>query len=426
MADYQIPLNRMGEIQLPPEIAERYGYCSGASVSLSETPEGIFIHRPPQGLRKIYLEPTNLCNLNCSTCVRQGWRDPQGMMEMEAYEGLIKQLAELPTVETLHFGGYGEPLLHPEIERMVRMAKEAGRKTELVTNAILLDHCVAEKLVNAHLDTLIFSVDGLSPETYEAIRIGASFENFRKNVETLAKVKSQKGRVRPLIGLEFVVMKQNIQDLERLLSFSHEMEASFLILNNLLPHTKEMKDQVLYNNWTVVSPLPPSPYRRGLRLQKTFHDFVNILLPKIQLSEESYRPLFKLLRLRSHEGPLFDSNGPRGIYCRFVNEGFLAIAWDGEVSPCLALMHSYGCYILDRYKEIQRYSVGNVREMSLREIWGAEGYSAFRSRVKAFEFSPCAECGGCGLSETNEEDCFGNPFPVCGDCLWARGILQCP
>ena len=346
------------------------------------------------------------------------------MMEMEAYEGLIQQLAELPKVETLHFGGYGEPLLHPEIERMLRMAKEAGRKTELITNALLLDHSMAEKLVNARLDTLIFSVDGLSPETYEAIRIGASFEQVRKNVEDLAKMKREKGRLRPRIGLEFVAMKQNIRDLERLASFSHLLGASFVIINNLLPHMEEMKAQTLYNNWTVMSS-PAASGKRGIHVH-TFDDPAEIRLPKIQLTEESYRPLFKLLRLRSHEAPLFHSNGPQGTYCRFVNEGFLAVAWDGEVSPCLALMHSYGCYILDRYKEIRRYSLGNIRKRSLREIWDDEGYSAFRSRVKAFEFSPCAECGGCGLSETNEEDCFGNPFPVCGDCLWARGILQCP
>ena len=424
MASYQILLHQKGEIRLPPEVAARYGLNSGARVQLSETSEGILIHPPPQGLRKIYLEPTNLCNLNCSTCVRQDWRDPQGMMEMEAYEGLIQQLAELPKVETLHFGGYGEPLLHPEIEQMLRMAKEAGRRTELITNALLLDHSMAEKLVNARLDTLIFSVDGLSPETYEAIRIGASFEQVRKNVEDLAKMKREKGRLRPRIGLEFVAMKQNIRDLERLASFSYLLGASFVIINNLLPHMEEMKAQTLYNNWTVMSS-PAASGKRGMHVH-TFDDPAEIRLPKIQLTEESYRPLFKLLRLRSHEAPLFHSNGPQGTYCRFVNEGYLAVAWDGEVSPCLALMHSYGCYILDRYKEIRRYGLGNVRNRGLQEIWEEEGYAAFRSRVKAFEFSPCAECGGCHLSESNEEDCFGNPFPVCGDCLWARGILQCP
>ena len=104
--------------------------------------------------------------------------------------------------------------------------------------------------------------------------------------------------------------------------------------------------------------------------------------------EESYRPLFKLLRLRSHEALLFDSGRPRETYCRFVNEGYLAVASDGEVSPCLALMRSYGCHILDHYKEIRRYSLGNIRKTSLKEIWEDGGYSALRSRVRAFEFSP--------------------------------------
>ncbi len=30
------------------------------------------------------------------------------------------------------------------------------------------------------------------------------------------------------------------------------------------------------------------------------------------------------------------------------------------------------------------------------------------------------------MAKTNEVDCFGNKFPVRGDCLWARGIILCP
>jgi len=47
--------------------------------------------------------------------------------------------------------------------------------------------------------------------------------------------------------------------------------------------------------------------------------------------------------------------------------------------------------------------------------------------LQNFAFAPCTFCGGCDLSETNEEDCIGNDiFPVCGGCLWAQGIIQCP
>ena len=119
------------------------------------------------------------------------------------------------------------------------------------------------------------------------------------------------------------------------------------------------------------------------------------------------------------------SQGAAG-YCRFVGEGAVAVAWDGGVSPCAALMHSYPCYVLGRRKLIRRYTVGNVGCEPISEIWRREEYIQFRARVQRFEFSPCTDCGGCQLAETNEEDCFGNPFPVCGDCLWAKGVIQCP
>jgi len=30
------------------------------------------------------------------------------------------------------------------------------------------------------------------------------------------------------------------------------------------------------------------------------------------------------------------------------------------------------------------------------------------------------------MADMNEEDCFANPFPTCGGCLWAMGVIQCP
>lgn len=48
--------------------------------------------------------------------------------------------------------------------------------------------------------------------------------------------------------------------------------------------------------------------------------------------------------------------GSFAIWCfvfRFVGEGSLVISWDGEVSPCVALMHSYSCYVMGRKKDIK-------------------------------------------------------------------------
>jgi hypothetical protein len=46
--------------------------------------------------------------------------------------------------------------------------------------------------------------------------------------------------------------------------------------------------------------------------------------------------------------------------------------------------------------------------------------------VQSFAFPPCTYCGGCEMSISNQEDCFGNHFPACGGCLWAQGVVQCP
>ena len=60
------------------------------------------------------------------------------------------------------------------------------------------------------------------------------------------------------------------------------------------------------------------------------------------------------------------------------------------------------------------------------DLWRDPAYLALRDRIQRFDFSPCAFCGGCDLSETNEQDCIGNASPTCGGCLWAQGIIQCP
>ena len=45
-------------------------------------------------LRKVYVEPTNACNLNCTTCVRQSWDEPEGFMEWETFEAVVDGLVD--------------------------------------------------------------------------------------------------------------------------------------------------------------------------------------------------------------------------------------------------------------------------------------------------------------------------------------------
>lgn len=45
-------------------------------------------------LGKVYVEPTNACNLACSTCIRHAWHEPEGFMEWRTYEAVGEGLLE--------------------------------------------------------------------------------------------------------------------------------------------------------------------------------------------------------------------------------------------------------------------------------------------------------------------------------------------
>ena len=365
-------------------------------------------------LSKLYIEPTTLCNLRCRTCIRNSWDEPIGSMDMNVYRKLLFDLKEFSTLHTIAFWGYGEPLAHPEIVNMVALAHEMGLKTEVITNGHLLNKDTAKGFIQAGLDTLVVSVDGTTPASYEDVRRGGNLLRVEENIRSLNMLRSEISRQNPVVGLEFVIMKSNIHQLPELAGKARSIEAGFIMLTNLLPCTEDMKDEILY--W--ISATINEDEERSKWSSE-------LMLPRMDLRAEYLTPLLALLKKMDRPMPEI-RNIPQEYYCPFVQRGSAAITWSGDVSPCIALMHSYRCYILGREKFIKRYSVGNIDREKFRDIWNKDSYQRFRDRVLTFDFSPCVQCSGCNNSETNEEDCFGNAHPVCGDCLWARSVLLCP
>ncbi|WP_434512831.1 SPASM domain-containing protein [Desulfitobacterium sp. AusDCA] len=103
------------------------------------------------------------------------------------------------------------------------------------------------------------------------------------------------------------------------------------------------------------------------------------------------------------------------------------IKWDGTVSPCMGLLHSYKTYFPDgEERVVTSYSLGNISKNRMKEIWNSKEYTNYRDNVDSYEFSPCLQCSPCYLTETNEEDCYGNRFPTCSGCLWGQSVIQCP
>ena len=365
-------------------------------------------------LRKIYVEITTDCNLDCGMCIRHAWEDPAGSMAVETFETLLSQVREIPSALVLQLGGFGEPTVHPHFRDFLLGVKEAGLRAELVTNGTTLDEGLLEKLVDLQLDRLIVSIDG-EPGRADGVFHPGPNGDVLENLRNLYRLKLLRGRARPEVVVQFVAGRRNIDQLPAVKRLALELGFSGIVVTNLIPHRPELADQILYARWTTATGNSfPSPWNP------------TVDLPRMDARSEA-SPVIEQLQMTGTGLRVCGNDlSGGGMRCRFVGEGCVAIGPDGGVSPCLPLLHTYHYYFRGEKRRVLAYRVGNIRQTPLGRIWTSEEYRAFRARVRRFEFSPCIDCGGCELRESNEEDCFANGFPCCGECLWAAGLVQCP
>jgi MoaA/NifB/PqqE/SkfB family radical SAM enzyme len=396
-------------------VVEQYGLRPGTKVRLDEGHNLVRLHRPVTHLTKVYIEPTVACNLDCITCFRNAWEQPIGRMTDETFEHILAGLKQLSPIPGVYFGGIGEPLYHPKTIEWIRRVKELGVKVELITNGTILNEKKAQQLIDIGLDVLWVSLDGATPESFADVRIGAELPLIMDNLKRLFRMRKKGHFPKPEIGVAFVAMKRNIAELPKIIKMGHAFGARYYSVSNVQPTTPDLQDERLYVRTTRNIAYLPSPVLPKLSL------------PKIDFNEETQVALTEAFNSGCNVSYAGNNWGGANDVCNFVESGTMSIAWTGEVSPCWPLMHTHMSYLHGKPRISKKHIIGSVRDQSLGEIWHAPEYLAYRERLHNFVFAPCTFCGGCDLSETNEEDCLGNDIaPVCGGCLWAQGIVQCP
>jgi MoaA/NifB/PqqE/SkfB family radical SAM enzyme len=422
MDKFRAYVGKNRELIFSEEFSRRYGLEPGAQVYVEETVKGPRLRLPITHLNKLYIEPTNRCNLDCRTCMRNAWDEPLGLMSKETFLRIMEALKEFSSPPAVFLGGLGEPLFHPDIVDMVAQAKSVNSTVELITNGTLLTKQMSEGLIASGLDRLWISLDGATPESYGDIRLGALLPEVVNNLKIFhhARVFAHSPspspfsqfHTRPELGIVFVVMKRNIRDLPLLLPLAQTLGAGTVLVSNVLPHSEEMAKEVLY-----------SRSLNGVLYQSSVY---RLELPKIDIDDTTKKSLYESMRA-GHSLSLARGHFEEGNdYCPFIENGACAISWDGTLSPCLSLLHSHKSYMDGIERFSRRYAIGNIYEHSIKALWDEPEYLQFRERVQTFDFAPCTYCGGCSLFAENEKDCLGNSFPTCGGCLWAQGIIQCP
>jgi radical SAM protein with 4Fe4S-binding SPASM domain len=156
------------------------------------------------------IEVTSACNLKCPFCATTylGNSMKKGFIEEE----LVKKIIDEGAKEGLcgvKFNIRGEPLLHKQIDKFVRYAKDAGFvDVYFNTNALLLDESMAVRLINAGLDRISISAEGYTKGVYEKYRVGSNFETVLQNITNLQKIKKEMGVSHPKVRVQTVLLDE--------------------------------------------------------------------------------------------------------------------------------------------------------------------------------------------------------------------------
>jgi MoaA/NifB/PqqE/SkfB family radical SAM enzyme len=410
-----LTVDEQGRLELPPGAAARLGLRPGQRLRFRQDGDELRIFSSGGRLARLYVEPTNQCNFDCLTCMRNVWQEPPGRMAPETYQRVLVGIQSFEPLPLVFFGGYGEPLSHPDIFDMVEQAARLGAKTELITNAALLDENAARRLISAGLDRLWVSLDGATPQSYADVRLGDELPRVIANLERLREIAARAGSpALPRLGIAYVALKRNIRDLPEVIRLGQRLGADQFSISNLLAHSSTLLADTLYQHALYPPDLPPTPAAPLVQL------------PRMEINAETGEALARALEGRLTLAVAGQSLDQGGNTCPFARKGSLSVRWDGAVSPCLPLLHSHSQYLGETPRLVEHFALGHLDKQSLAEIWDSPGCAGLADRLLAFDFSPCVYCNSCEMAEANREDCFGNLAPACGGCLWAQGFIQCP
>ena len=150
------------------------------------------------------------------------------------------------------FAGEGEPLLHKELPKFVKIAKESGIDVSLTTNGSIGSFDLWSKLL-PHLTWVRFSVDAGSPEVYANVH-KVTEESFSKTLSSIKDAVRYKkeNALDVTIGVQYLIIEENLKDIENALQLFSDLEVDYFSLKPYSLHPQMIrKKDVIYTKETI-------------------------------------------------------------------------------------------------------------------------------------------------------------------------------
>ncbi|MFG1249011.1 radical SAM protein [Xanthobacter flavus] len=318
----------------------------------------------------LYLETTNRCNLLCTTCPRTYEElEPPADMSWELFTSIVDQI---PDLERCVLHGVGEPMLVPDLDRMVRYLKDRGTYVLFNTNGTVLTEKNGRAMIAAGLDELRVSLDAANAHSYRAIRGKNYFDRILKNVRAFRDLQEREGHTNPRVSAWLTGLKETISELPDFVRVAAELGVREVYLQRLVFFEQEAigrarPDQALYE--------------------------------QINTDEAAY--IAEAARVAAELGMVFSASGAAsepGMSLKRPEEGspwsmcrrpwtVMYFTANGRALPCCIAPFSQRGY--------ENYTLGDATTQSLSDIWHGDAYKAFRAGL--LSETPPAACANCGL-----------------------------
>ena len=320
----------------------------------------------------LQIEPVGQCNLRCKMCPIQfrtdGHHGAPAFIDEAAFQRLIEQF---DTLDELHLQGLGEPLMHPRFFDMVAFAAGRGIRVSTNTNMTLMSEAQAARCVRSGLHTMHVSLDGATPESFEAVRLRARFHKVLRNLRRLVAAKAEAASALPHLHLVAVAMRMNLDQLPRLVQLARAEGAESLSVQQLCHDFGEDSLPAQYR-----------PMRAFIDEQSLLgEDRARVDAVFAAARDEAAR-LGLPLRLPRLDPRAHDPAVPGRQRCDWPWRGAY-ISYDGQAMPC--------CMVATP----DRIQFGNMAREGVARVWSNGDYQAFRAALSSS--TPPAVCSSCAL-----------------------------
>ncbi|MBU1627214.1 radical SAM protein, partial [bacterium] len=168
------------------------------------------------------MEVTSRCNLRCFMCPKKLGLEPNPSDTDMSSETFKKVEKAFPELNRMNLNGFGESFLHPDFIDMIEVIGKYDIFANITTNGLVIKKEKMKDLVRSGISNVSFSIDSIDPETYKLIRGVNKVDKVLDNLKLLLKTKEELGTRLPYVGMSFVAMSVNIEQLPDIVEFARK------------------------------------------------------------------------------------------------------------------------------------------------------------------------------------------------------------